>query len=705
MVHKFSIMLCFLLIIQDCKCKSIEIVVDKCGIESIKVKRRDGDIIGCMPCEPCPAGQRPYFPCGSIIFIKDMFKSRCSPCPNGTYSDSYSRSSCTRCKRCERGLVVSRKCSPTTDTQCIPRMSHCKKGFYFSEIVLECLPCSSCCDDGKDIKIDECATQGSQSKKLCSVHSFHRCLKNVDNENATQSVEKRLPYDFPTTKLFATKTGSNIFGISNRTHARNENKQSRKHGWKELDIYLFLVISLCTLMIFITLGFIIKRTRKNSGAQCFQIPPMRLSKRIDIPDRCKSDQSDELEDWSKNDVNIGKYSFTCGVVIKYDPDCKQDRYKNLIVEPLSDKHLNGNFKSIKQGQLFLSPIYRFYSKGEKFEELVKISLPHSALWNSEHKNWDIDVLCMDERKGIKEAKWERITDGLEVNWKDVSFHTDTLLTYAVVGKPLKGAKKRMQFVLFTTSEMISDLFEVCIHLLDDDETSFQNVLKENSLKGFSMLGSFYAAFVDCHSSVDINLNVEGLLDGWELDRLSPKAISSSICKESYFCIPSFQAVFRRVKRRAEKFSCKFKINVAESEIIIPAFTFVPEEDLCVVVDVHEQDQDTSFLKEKKTLFKDLHYDTKYVAGRMLDVSVKGQGTWRQLGRHFGLTDDVIEQFSVEYRTLEGSPSRALFEYLSSTHPSITVGEFAKCLESLGREDVMVLLYKHLKTKKPLNTEI
>lgn len=87
---------------------------------------------------------------------------------------------------------------------------------------------------------------------------------------------------------------------------------------------------------------------------------------------------------------------------------------------------------------------------------------------------------------------------------------------------------------------------------------------------------------------------------------------------------------------------------------------------------------------------------------MLDVSVKGQGAWRQLGSHFGLADDEVEQFSVEYRTLEGSPSRALFDHLSNTQPNITVGEFAKCLESLGREDVMAVLYKHLKAKKPLN---
>ena len=39
-----------------------------------------------------------------------------------------------------------------------------------------------------------------------------------------------------------------------------------------------------------------------------------------------------------------------------------------------------------------------------------------------------------------------------------------------------------------------------------------------------MLGSFFAAFVDCYDSVDINVNVEGLLDGWELDHLKPEVM-------------------------------------------------------------------------------------------------------------------------------------------------------------------------------------
>jgi hypothetical protein len=81
---------------------------------------------------------------------------------------------------------------------------------------------------------------------------------------------------------------------------------------------------------------------------------------------------------------------------------------------------------------------------------------------------------------------------------------------------------------------------------------------------------------------------------------------------------------------------------------------------------------------------------------MLDVSVKGQGNWRQVGRHFGLVSDSLEQFSVEYATLDGSPARALFDYLHANQSCITVGEFAKCLESLGRDDVMSILHEYRK---------
>jgi hypothetical protein len=53
---------------------------------------------------------------------------------------------------------------------------------------------------------------------------------------------------------------------------------------------------------------------------------------------------------------------------------------------------------------------------------------------------------------------------------------------------------------------------------------FQQLLKDNKSRRCSMLGSFYAAFVDCHTPLDINVEVQGLLDGWDLVGLKPKVI-------------------------------------------------------------------------------------------------------------------------------------------------------------------------------------
>ena len=456
------------------KFQTIVSMVSECSLvsstENVKLMEEDKEgIIGCIPCHPCPAGQQPYFPCGSVISVKYILEIRCASCPNGTYSGVFSRSPCKRCKKCDGGLIEKHKCTTTTDTVCEPRRSKCKRGFYLSEN-FGCLPCSPCCGDNKDIPIDECATQGAQSRRLCSVHSYHRCFKNVD-ENATQRVGIKKPISsvdlfFSIDSRNKRTTSSTPVSNISVTYQENEN-DSRTYESKFLALLISLIASL-NFSILITL-YLIKSKRKSSEALCI---PMRLPKRnksTSVSKNCKSDQSDDLEDWSNNDISSSTYLFECGVEIKYNPESKKDRFKNLAVEPLCEQAMGSH---IEQGQIFLGPIYRFYTPGEKFENKVKISLPHSAACTPEQKTWDIAILCMDERKD-KDAKWGKITDGLEVNWKDVSFYTDTLLTYAVVGKPLKGAKKRMQFVLFTTSEMISDLFEVGIHLLDDNETSFQ----------------------------------------------------------------------------------------------------------------------------------------------------------------------------------------------------------------------------------------
>jgi hypothetical protein len=227
---------------------------------------------------------------------------------------------------------------------------------------------------------------------------------------------------------------------------------------------IMILITLAVFFIVLILFLHKKGFVKNLGGQC----ATRLSKNKSISDMC--DQSDELEDWSNNDVTDGTYSFKSGVVINYDKNSKEDRHKNLVVEVLNDDNVDSNRKNLKKDQIFISPIFRFYTQGEKFEKPVTVSLPHSAVV-SEQKTWDIEILCRDERKG-KGAKWERKEDNIKINWKDASFVTDTLLTYAVVGKPLKGAKKRMQFVVFAMKEMISDLFEVTLYLLDDNESSF-----------------------------------------------------------------------------------------------------------------------------------------------------------------------------------------------------------------------------------------
>ncbi|XP_020895001.1 uncharacterized protein LOC110234001 [Exaiptasia diaphana] len=150
------------------------------------------------------------------------------------------------------------------------------------------------------------------------------------------------------------------------------------------------------------------------------------------------------------------------------------------------------------------------------------------------------------------------------------------------------------------------------------------------------------------------------------------------------------AVFRRSERRAKTFSCNFRVAIGGSEIIIPAVTFVPEEFLCVFVDVHNEDPS---LSERQTLLSEVPYDIMYQMCRKLDIPARERGQWRDVGRHFGVSEVDLQSCCREYASLDGSPSRALMEIISFQRPKLTVGELIKFLEEHGRGDVVSVLSK------------
>lgn len=103
----------------------------------------------------------PSIPCGTVA--KYGTHLHCVACRKGTYSDTYSKEQCKPCALCSVGRTVARNCSATKNTRC----GICSHGYYESEFVFDCLPCSICCWDDRDQIEGQCKAQGLPKHRHC----------------------------------------------------------------------------------------------------------------------------------------------------------------------------------------------------------------------------------------------------------------------------------------------------------------------------------------------------------------------------------------------------------------------------------------------------------------------------------------------------------------------------------------------------------
>lgn len=102
-------------------------------------------------------------------------------CRAGTYSDTYDKGQCKPCSLCSTGRTVARNCSATKNTRC----GSCSHGFYKSEFVFDCLPCSICCRDGKDRLESQCKFQGLPRHRQCTPRHESGCQTASTTKKAT----------------------------------------------------------------------------------------------------------------------------------------------------------------------------------------------------------------------------------------------------------------------------------------------------------------------------------------------------------------------------------------------------------------------------------------------------------------------------------------------------------------------------------------
>ena len=133
----------------------------------------NGTFKRCLHCEDCQPGLGWYpHKCGDTVTFPAIIE--CKKCESGkTFSDTYDTSSCKLCHSCAEHEVVTKICTPSSDTKC---NKTCNSGYFFSKPQQVCKMCSYCCLDGKDEEQPLCIKQGLKAlNRYCSPRPDHAC--------------------------------------------------------------------------------------------------------------------------------------------------------------------------------------------------------------------------------------------------------------------------------------------------------------------------------------------------------------------------------------------------------------------------------------------------------------------------------------------------------------------------------------------------
>lgn len=130
----------------------------------------------CVDCQPCPPGQTVLPECGNSKPLPPDTMGGCVPCELGkSFSNEHGTSVCSPCSSCAKDQVVIKNCSRQADIQCGNKCY--SKDRYYDKSIGDCLKCSKCCHDDRDVVEGECKEKlESQSSMICSFHSsVNRC--------------------------------------------------------------------------------------------------------------------------------------------------------------------------------------------------------------------------------------------------------------------------------------------------------------------------------------------------------------------------------------------------------------------------------------------------------------------------------------------------------------------------------------------------
>ena len=120
----------------------------------------------------------------------------------------------------------------------------------------------------------------------------------------------------------------------------------------------------------------------------------------------------------------------------------------------------------------LSPVIKFHPHGYKLSKPVQVRIPHTALVFQSH-GWNIKLKSSSIQSGGFVWQDEEMS---ETHNNEVSFQTNSLLCYVVVGTAVynsKPTKKRLQCAVFGGEGKVGENFTAYLYVFDDCEASLE----------------------------------------------------------------------------------------------------------------------------------------------------------------------------------------------------------------------------------------
>ncbi|XP_068718145.1 uncharacterized protein [Montipora capricornis] len=602
-------------------------------------KRKGGHCIVCPDCSP---GSSPFPECGSVI--ENTNNVNCRECVKGkTFSDKDGKSPCKPCTRCSFGQLELVPCSLTNDRVC--SNISCDKGFYRDNTSTECKPCSACCNDGKDVLVKRCADEKMTNNLQCSYRSTCQQQALLTKES------KRFIPVFVAAVVIAVLATSLLIVLYVRRLKLRRHKDLSTHQ---------------------SLSLLIPPVDEESIPTTFEDPTVK---------------------GQQETLSFEK----CGVILQFsDPESFGNDAQGVRLKICWDK---ASTDTLPSHEIQLSPVIKFHPHASKLSKPVCVRIPHSAFVFFSH-GWNIQLKSSMLENGA--IVWKEEAVG-EIHNNEVSFYTDCLLSYVVVGMSVNNSnptKKRFQGGVIGGEGKVGENYAVYLYVFDDCEASLEKIMQEEISQKRNLLGSLQSLYVESVLETDIKIAVKQIIGGWNIGHTNPRVISHKSLKESYRSMPCAEILFEHDNGRNRDFRCTLELTAADTTIQVRAVASIKEDPFrrfkeshpsCMVSGRSLSDPITKIGDKPPLLLKDLPVEMIHNVCGKLDHSQKGISNWQQVGEQVGITKQLHGGAWKELMTAGKSPTEVLLEYLQTELPQLTVAEFVQTLRAIERFDVVEIL--------------